>query len=103
MPCFLNLKAVPGVKPPLGKRHVLGADQSIASKRVEIVSTIDDVRSAVMDFGRDVHASHPDVSFFIMVSVQDGSRRPPGFIRGIKENLLRQDEYLRMKGEAHVP
>lgn len=102
MPCTIILKTIPGHRTPVGIcLDVMG--KSLDRKTIEVVSTVNDIRSAIADFGRTVHAVHPNESFYISVSIAKGSRKPNGYDAADKNDGLGERAYLKMEETTPCP
>ncbi len=102
MPCTITLSTIPGRKTPFGKTLAL-MGKSLDRKTIEVVSTVNDIRSAVADFGRAVHEAHPKESFYISVSIAKGCRKPNGYDAACKNDGLGQEVYMKMEGAEPCP
>jgi murein tripeptide amidase MpaA len=95
MPCTITLSTIPGRKTPFGMTLAL-MGKSLDRKTIEVVSTVNDIKSAVADFGKSVHQAHPNESFYISVSIAKGCRKPNGYDAATKNDGLGQATYMKM-------
>ncbi|MDD2878343.1 MAG: hypothetical protein PHT60_13975 [Acidiphilium sp.] len=102
MPCTITLSAIPGRKTHFGMTLAL-TGKSLDRKTIEVVSTVNDIRSAVADFGRAVHEAHPEESFYVSVSIAKGCRKPNGYDAADKNDGLGERTYLKMEETAPCP
>lgn len=102
MPCTITLSTIPGHKTHFGITIDLFG-KSLDRKTIEVVSTVNDIRSAIADFGRAVHEAHPNESFYISVSIAKGSRKPNGYDAADKNDGLGERAYLKMEETEPCP
>ena len=102
MPCTITLSTIPGRKTPFGMTLAL-MGKSLDRKTIEVVGTVNDIKSAVADFGKSVHQTHPDESFYISVSIAKGCRKPNGYDAAQKRHELGQETYMKMEELERCP
>lgn len=62
--------------------------------------SLDQVRTLVETFGKDVAANHPGRSFIVSVSVAKGSRKPAGFDAANRRNGLGEEAWMKTVTKA---
>ena len=67
------------------------------------VTTVEDIRAAVLAFGRHLRTAHPDASFLVSVSVRKGDRKPRGYDAAIRNNGFGQEDHLRVVDKRTAP
>jgi len=75
----------------------------LARKTITVVSTVNDIRAAVADFGKEVHAANPEASFYVSVSIAKGSRKPNGYDAANNAKALRQQTYMKPEETRPCP
>lgn len=70
---------------------------SLATEAGIAVSTVPDIAAAVARFGARVRVEHPDASFYILVRLAKGHRKPNGFDVASKHNGFGQDDFLHVE------
>ena len=67
------------------------------------VTTIEDIRAAVLAFGRHMRATHPDASFQVSISLRRGDRKPRGYDTAYARNGFGQEAFLRVVDKRAAP
>ena len=106
MPVTITLSTVPGK---------LTRERGYTSKAIELfgrslatevgiaASTVPDIAAAVARFGGRVRAEHPDASFYILVRLAKGHRKPNGYDAASKHNGFGQDDFLHVEDKRTKP
>jgi len=69
---------------------------SLGAETLPAVSTVAEIRTAVARFGAKIRAAHPEVSFYVSVSLAKGSRKPNGYDAARRGNGLGQENFVRV-------
>ncbi len=67
------------------------------------VTTVGDIRAAVMGFGHRLRAAYPDASFQVSISLRKGDRKPRGYGKAYARNGFGQEAFLRVVDKRTRP
>ena len=70
---------------------------SLAAETLTAVSTVPDIKAAVARFGAKVRAAHPDASFYVLVRLAKGHRKPNGYDAAARRNGFGQDDFMHVE------
>ncbi len=76
---------------------------SLGTEILPAVSNVAEIKAAVARFGAKVRAAHPEVSFFVSVSLAKGSRKPNGYDAARRGNGLGQEDFVRVTDRRTGP
>ena len=106
MPVSITLSTVPGKltrERGYTSKIVELFGQSLATEAGSVVSTVPDIAAAVARFGARVRAEQPDASFYVLVRLAMGHRKPNGFDAASKHNGFGQDDFLHVEDKRPQP
>lgn len=70
---------------------------SLAAETLTGISTVPDIKAAVARFDTKVRAAHPDASFYVLVRLTKGHRKPNGYDAAASRNGFGQDDVLHVE------
>ena len=105
MPVTITLGTIPGTI-ERGDRYSAKTMELFGpslGRETVAVTTVDDVRAAVMAFGQRMRAAHPDASFQVSVSLRKGDHKPRGYNEAYARNGFGQEAFLRVIDKGARP
>ncbi len=106
MPVTLTLSTVPG-KLTREDRYTSKTIElfgpSLGSETLTAISTVSDIKAAVARFGTRVRAGHPEASFYVLVRLAKGCRKPNGYDAAGSQNGFGQDDFLHVEDKRTCP
>lgn len=106
MPVTVTLSTVPGTltrERGYTSKTIELFGPSLAMETIGTVSTVPDIKAAVARFGGEVRAEHPDASFYVLVRLAKGHRKPNGYDAASKHNGFGQDDFMHVKDKRPQP
>ena len=100
MPVTITLSTVPGKltrEDGYTSKTVELFGPSLAAETLTAVSTVSDIKAAVGRFGAKVRAAHPDASFYVLVRLARGHRKPNGYDAAASRNGFGQDDFMHVE------
>ena len=100
MPVTITLSTVPGKltrEDSYTSKTIELFDPSLATETLTGVSTVSNIKAAVARFGARVRAAHPDASFYVLVRLARGHRKPNGYDAAASRNGFGQDDFLHVE------